>query len=68
MSQQWRENDDQLLAALGEALRSEHRVPAEFIAIGQAAFSWRGIDAELAVLTYDSIFEDAAAALAGVAL
>ena len=66
MSQQWRENDDQLLAALGEALRSEHRVPAEFIAIGQAAFSWRGIDAELAVLTYDSIFEDAAAELAGV--
>jgi hypothetical protein len=66
MSQQWREDDDQLLAALGEALRSERSVPAEFIAIGEAAFSWRGIDAELAILTYDSIFEGAEAELAGV--
>ena len=65
MSQQWWEDDDQLLNALGEALRSEHGVPAEFIAIGQAAFSWRGIEAELAILTYDSIFEGAEAELAG---
>lgn len=65
MSQQWMD-DDQLLAALGEALRSEQSVPAEFIAIGKAAFSWRDIDAELAILTYDSVFEGAEAELAGV--
>lgn len=66
MSQQWWKDDDQLLAALGEALRSERSVPAEFIEMGKAAFSWRGIDAELATLTYDSVFEDAEAELAGL--
>lgn len=66
MSQQWWKDDDQLLAALGEALRSERSVPAEFIEMGKAAFSWRGIDAELATLTYDSVFEDAEAELAGM--
>jgi hypothetical protein len=65
MSQQWWKDDDQLLAALGAALRSEGSVPAEFIAIGKAAFSWRDIDAELASLTYDSVFEGAEAELAG---
>lgn len=65
MSQQWWEDDDQLLAALGEALRPEHDVPAEFTAMAKAAFAWRDIDAELATLTYDSVFEGAEAALAG---
>jgi len=65
MSQQWWNDDDQLLAALDEALRAERRVPAEFIATGKAALRWRGIAAELAVLTYDSVFE-AAAEVAGV--
>lgn len=65
MSQQWMD-DDRLLEALGEALRSGQRVPAEFIAIGKSAFSWRDIDAELAILTYDSVLEDAEAELAGV--
>ena len=53
MSQQWWEDDDQLLAALGEALRPEHDVPAEFTAMAKAAFAWRDIDAELATLTYE---------------
>jgi hypothetical protein len=66
MSQHWWKDDDQLLAALGAALRSERSVPAEFIAIGKAAFSWHDIDAELAALTYDSDFEGAEAELAGV--
>jgi hypothetical protein len=65
MAQQWWQDDDQLLAALGEALRSERNVPADFIAMGKAAFAWRGIDAELATLTYDSIFEGTEAELAG---
>lgn len=66
MSQHWWEDDDQLLAALGEALRSERSVPAEFIAMGKAAWAWADIDAELAILTYDSAFEAAEAELAGV--
>ena len=66
MSQQWWKDDAQLLAALGEALRSERSVPAEFIAMGKAAFAWRGIDVELATLTYDSLFKGAEAELAGV--
>jgi hypothetical protein len=66
MAQQWWQDDDQLLAALGEALRSERNVPAEFIAMGKAAFAWRGINAELATLTYDSFFEGTEAELAGV--
>jgi hypothetical protein len=44
MSQQWWKDDDQLLAALGAALRSERTVPAGFTSTGKAAFSRRGID------------------------
>ena len=66
MSQHWWKDDDQLLAALGEALRSERSVPAEFIRMGKTAFSCRGIDAELAAFTYDSVFDGAEAELAGV--
>jgi hypothetical protein len=65
MSQQWWKDDDQLLAALGAALRSERGVPAEFIATGKAAFSWRGIDAEPATFSCDPPLEGAAAELAG---
>jgi hypothetical protein len=66
MSQPRWKDGGRLLAALGEALRSESSVPAEFIAMGTAAFAWRGIDAELATLTHDSAFEGAEAELAGV--
>jgi hypothetical protein len=47
----WWTDDDQLAAALGEALRP---VPEGFVDAGRAAFAWRDIDAELAALTYDS--------------
>jgi hypothetical protein len=66
MSQQWWMDDDQLLDALREALRPERSVPAEFIAMGKAAFAWHGIDAELAALTYDSVLDGAEADAAGV--
>ena len=66
MSQQWWKDDDQLLAALGAALRSERTVPAGFISMGKAAFSRRGIDAELATLTYDPVVEGAETEFAGV--
>lgn len=49
----WRD-DDQLLAALAEAVRAGQDVPRDFIEAGQAAYAWRTIDAELAALIYDS--------------
>jgi hypothetical protein len=52
-SSQWAD-DDELMAALQAALRAEQDVPGEFIEAGQAAFTWRNIDAELAALTFDS--------------
>jgi hypothetical protein len=62
MSSQWADDDDDLVAALQEAFRAEQEVPREFIEMGQAAYTWRSIDAELAALTFDSATELAAAA------
>ena len=47
-------DDDQLLAALGEAIRARDTVPARFIEAAKNAYAWHNIDAELAELTYDS--------------
>jgi hypothetical protein len=47
-------DDDELLAALGQALAARRAVPREFVEAGQRTFAWRNIDAELAELTYDS--------------
>jgi hypothetical protein len=52
-------DDDELLAALRQAVRERQAVPPEFVEAGQNAFAWRNFDAELAQLTYDSA-EDAA--------
>jgi hypothetical protein len=65
MSQQWWEDDDHLLAALREAIRSARRVPAEFTATAKATFAWRDIDAELATLTWDSVLAGTETELAG---
>jgi hypothetical protein len=46
--------DDQLLAALREALSASEAVPAWFLETGKNAYAWHNIDAELAQLTYDS--------------
>ncbi|MEH1015414.1 hypothetical protein V6U90_20155 [Micromonospora sp. CPCC 206060] len=48
--------DDALLAELGAALRDSGPVGEEFLTAALAAFSWRTIDAELAIaeLTFDS--------------
>ena len=54
-----RRDDEQLLAALGEALRAAESVPARVVALGEAAYDWRTIDAELATLTYDSAVDPA---------
>jgi hypothetical protein len=47
-------DDDELLAALGEALRAREAVPEWFIETGKNAYAWHNIDAQLAQLTYDS--------------
>ena len=47
------DNDD-LLAALREALRAREAVPPEFVEAAMNAFAWHNIDSELAQLTYDS--------------
>ncbi|TDD79534.1 hypothetical protein [Actinomadura rubrisoli] len=48
------DDDEQLFAALKEAVREAERVPSAFVQAGRAAYCWRGIDAELAELTFDS--------------
>jgi hypothetical protein len=47
-------DDDELLEALGEALRAREAVPEWFVETGKNAYAWHNIDAELAQLTYDS--------------
>jgi hypothetical protein len=46
--------DDELLAELRDALREAREVPDSFIAAGKAAFTWRTVDADLAVVASDS--------------
>ena len=53
------DDDDELLAELGAAVRAEREVPPAVLDAGRAAFAWRDVDAELAALSYDG-------ALAGV--
>jgi hypothetical protein len=59
------DRDEELLAALREALPGRpappahdppagQAVPPEFVEAGQALYTWRNIDAELAELSYDS--------------
>lgn len=60
MANTWWNDDDQLVAMLGEALREADAVPRELVDAGRAAYAWWGIDAELAALVYDSEHEPAA--------
>jgi hypothetical protein len=53
-------SDEQLVAALGEALRAEDPVPPELLAAAKATWTWRTIDADLAELVADSALEGAA--------
>jgi hypothetical protein len=48
------QNDEQLLAALREAVRAREAVPSWFVEMGKNAYAWHDVDAELAQLTYDS--------------
>jgi hypothetical protein len=53
--------DDQLLAALGVAIRARQAVPDALVEVGKGAYAWHRIDAELAQLTYDSMTDLTAA-------
>ncbi len=55
--QAWNE-DDLLLEQLRTAVRRAGPPTPTMIAAGQAAFSWRTIDAELAALTHDSLDDE----------
>jgi len=57
MTSRWWSDDDQLLAALDDALREDRDVPRHFIETGKAVYAWHNIDTELAALTYDSAAE-----------
>jgi hypothetical protein len=50
-------DDEEVLAALRQALHAQRAVPPEFIEAGKNAFAWHNIDAELAQLTYDSTLD-----------
>ena len=54
--------DEVLLAALRQAINNRQAVPPEWVAAAKNAFTWRNIDAELALLTYDSTQASASAA------
>jgi hypothetical protein len=47
-------DDEELLAALDDAMRARQAVPEWFVETGKNAYAWHNIDAELAQLTYDS--------------
>jgi hypothetical protein len=47
-------DDEELLAALQQAVAEQQSVPPEFVQAAKSAFAWHNIDAELAELTYDS--------------
>jgi hypothetical protein len=54
MASQWSSDDEQLIAALSDALGTTRNMPATFADAGKAAFTWHSIDADLATLTRDS--------------
>jgi hypothetical protein len=54
MASQWWIDDDELLATLGDAVRTARDMPANFAEVGKATFTWHSIDADLATLTRDS--------------
>lgn len=50
----WWQDDEQLIAELGAAVRAGREVPDSFSRAGKDAFAWRTVDAELARLDADS--------------
>lgn len=57
------ERDAALLAELADVLRPATQPPPEVLEASRQLFTWRTVDAELAALAYDSLLDDAGAAL-----
>jgi hypothetical protein len=57
MSDVWWSDDDRLMAALEQALRTARDVPHHFVTMAKDLYAWHNLDAELAELTYDSALE-----------
>ncbi|MFI6295002.1 hypothetical protein ACIBEJ_25660 [Nonomuraea sp. NPDC050790] len=57
MDRPWWEDDERLLAALGQARRAAEEVPPEFVSAAKGAYLWRDVEAELAALVYDSALD-----------
>jgi hypothetical protein len=51
------EDDDALAAELGAVLRSHDPMPAAVASAARGALAWRTVDADLAVLSVDSLLE-----------
>jgi hypothetical protein len=60
-------DDDFLLGELRRAVNRLDPVPPEMVAAARSSFMWRTIDAELAELAHDSVLDDEAALVRGVA-
>jgi hypothetical protein len=65
-SQGW--DDDDLLAQLRTAVGRAGRPTPTMIAAGEAAFSWRTVEAELAALTHDSLADESVLVRSGAAV
>ncbi|GIE53677.1 hypothetical protein Ani05nite_72110 [Amorphoplanes nipponensis] len=61
MGNDWQENDN-LLRALDEAVRTPDPTPPAVLEAARAVYTWRTVDAELAELVHDSRAETAALA------
>lgn len=62
MPARWWNDDDQLLTALGDALRTAEEVPQKFIDAGKAVYGSTDLDVELAALVQDSATQPVPAA------
>ena len=51
--------EEEILAKLRDGLRSSDPTPSDVAEFAKAAFEWRGIEADLAELDFDSVDEDA---------
>lgn len=52
------DDDEALLAGLGDAVRNRREVPVRFLAAARGAFAWHDVDVELAALRDDSSIGD----------
>lgn len=59
------ESDDDLAARLGRILAQRDPVPQKVIHAAKASGVWRTVDAELALLLYDSVLDEESAGVRG---